>query len=379
MKLLNYIWSALGVASRASIALIGVAGIGIAIADNYSITQGAGTNFASHVIGGINYAEQLICDATIGGSTNCLGISPTGTLTANIVNISGTVSLPTGAATAAGQSTTQPRNITQFGGTNIVSGTGASGAGIPRFTISNDSSLAANQSVNVNQLGGSTGGLTTWGSAPTGQTVIGANVNCVAGCAASSSITATQGGAPWSQNVTQWNGVSLGSPTSYGTAPSGNVPGANVFVTNTNSNGQATMANSSPVTFASNQSVGDPCMFQTKTNTPISTNIVTSILVPGIAAKKIYVCSIAIIASAATAVSLAEGASNNCVGSAAAVMGVSSGGTYTSGMSFAANGGMTSNGGSTLAETGTSANFLCLINSAGSGATVSGNLTYVQQ
>jgi hypothetical protein len=46
-----------------------------------------------------------------------------------------------------------PNNVTQFGGTNISTGTGASGAGIPRVTISNDSSLAANQSVNLNQVG----------------------------------------------------------------------------------------------------------------------------------------------------------------------------------------------------------------------------------
>ena len=46
------------------------------------------------------------------------------------------------------------QNVTQFGGNAVVTGTGASGLGIPRFTISNDSSLAANQSVNVNQFGG---------------------------------------------------------------------------------------------------------------------------------------------------------------------------------------------------------------------------------
>lgn len=44
-------------------------------------------------------------------------------------------------------------NVSQFGGTNISTGTGAGGAGIPRVTISNDSSLAANQSVNINQVG----------------------------------------------------------------------------------------------------------------------------------------------------------------------------------------------------------------------------------
>lgn len=46
-------------------------------------------------------------------------------------------------------------NIKNFGNSAVVTGTGASGAGIPRVTISNDSSLAANQSVNVNQVGAS--------------------------------------------------------------------------------------------------------------------------------------------------------------------------------------------------------------------------------
>jgi hypothetical protein len=119
----------------------------------------------------------------------------------NITNISGTVSLPTGAATSANQPTnaaiasttagqtgylamgavttgaptyttaqTNPlsldtsgnlriigtvtanqsgtwvSNITQFGGTNISTGTGASGTGIPRVTVSNDSNVLATQS-----------------------------------------------------------------------------------------------------------------------------------------------------------------------------------------------------------------------------------------
>lgn len=46
----------------------------------------------------------------------------------------------------------EPFNVAQFGGSAVVTGTGAGGAGIPRVTISNDSSLAANQSVNVSQI-----------------------------------------------------------------------------------------------------------------------------------------------------------------------------------------------------------------------------------
>jgi hypothetical protein len=37
-------------------------------------------------------------------------------------------------------------NVSQFGGTNISTGTGASGAGIPRVTVSNDSNVLATQS-----------------------------------------------------------------------------------------------------------------------------------------------------------------------------------------------------------------------------------------
>jgi hypothetical protein len=76
-----------------------------------------------------------------------------------------TLPLPTGASTLAEQQSQTTAlqlidnivsgagaNITQFGGTNVSTGTGAAGAGIPRVTVSNDSSLAANQSVNVAQI-----------------------------------------------------------------------------------------------------------------------------------------------------------------------------------------------------------------------------------
>lgn len=47
----------------------------------------------------------------------------------------------------------------------------------------------------------------------------------------------------------------LGAMANYGTSPGAVlVPGVNAFVTNANGNGQATMANSSPVVIASNQS-----------------------------------------------------------------------------------------------------------------------------
>ncbi len=75
-------------------------------------------------------------------------------------------------------------------------------------------------------------------------------------------------------SVPTWGGGTLGAMANYGTSPGAVlVPGVNAFVTNSNANGQATMANSSPVTIASNQSVADPCSeFTAKTNLAIATS-----------------------------------------------------------------------------------------------------------
>jgi hypothetical protein len=71
---------------------------------------------------------------------------------------------------------TQPRNITQFGGTNLSTGVGASGSGIPRVTVSNDSTVGLNAGSNlVGKVGidqttpGTTNGVVVNSSAlPTG-------------------------------------------------------------------------------------------------------------------------------------------------------------------------------------------------------------------
>ena len=50
--------------------------------------------------------------------------------------------------TAAGASATV--NVSQFGGSNVVTGTGASGAGIPRVTVSNDSVVSTKTALTAN-------------------------------------------------------------------------------------------------------------------------------------------------------------------------------------------------------------------------------------
>lgn len=64
------------------------------------------------------------------------------TLSAAPVEAAPTVSLAAGTNTIGALSANQSVNLAQVGGSGVVTGTGASGAGIPRVTVSNDSSLA---------------------------------------------------------------------------------------------------------------------------------------------------------------------------------------------------------------------------------------------
>ena len=140
---------------------------------------------------------------------------------------------------------------------------------------------------------------------------------------------------------------------------------------------QTTMANSLPVAIASNQSVGDPCMFQTKSSTPIAAgaNGVTQILVPGVASKRIYGCSFVAVGGSAMSFSLIEGTGATCGTSTLAVLG---GTTALSGLTISANGGITIGAGTgTIAQTATNANNLCLTSSIT--PVFAGNFLYVQQ
>jgi hypothetical protein len=83
----------------------------------------------------------------IATSANPLRIDPTGTTTQPV---SGTVTANagTGQFNVTCTAANCPVNVSQFGGTGVVTGTGASGAGIPRVTVSNDSSLTGTLSNN---------------------------------------------------------------------------------------------------------------------------------------------------------------------------------------------------------------------------------------
>jgi hypothetical protein len=187
--------------------------------------------------------------------------------------------------------------------------------------------------------------------------------------------------------------------------------GLTVHVANTNANGSAVSASSSPVVIASDQvavpikaasasiaagayasgsigsgaiasgaiaagaSAGDPCMFGTKINLPISTNATALTQIIALSGStKIYICSINLVAPGATAFNLVGGTGTNCAAAAVAIMGST---TAANGMSWAANGGFTLGNGSGVVGFGAAGSELCTLQS--NAVQVAGNLTYVQQ
>lgn len=168
------------------------------------------------------------------------------------------------AATSGRSTAVQCNNAGQL----IVTGSGAAGtaaAGV--MTIQGIASMTP-VAGNITQIAGSTNGVTTWGTAPTGASVIGANVNCLSGCGGSGGTSISDGGSFTAgstsltpvggvigaaavaagvrsgafamdtgrnlfTNTAEWAGSALGAMANYGTSPGAVlVPGVNAFVTN---------------------------------------------------------------------------------------------------------------------------------------------------
>jgi hypothetical protein len=128
------------------------------------------------------------------------------------------------------------------------------------------------------------------------------------------------------------------------------------------------------ITDGTNFLVVDPCKGQAKLYASISQTGNTQ-LVAGTASKKIYVCSIHVVAAAAADVAVVEGTGSVCGTSTAGVSGFG-GATAATGWNFAGNGGIAlGNGDSSLGAEETGGDNLCIFNS-GSGQ-VSGGISYV--
>lgn len=152
-----------------------------------------GTNMLPLLVNGSGYLEVVLPSASAVTQSGTWTVQPGNTantapwlFTVNQGGNSATVSAA-GALKVDGSGSTQPvsgtvtanqgtspwvSNVTQFGSSNVATGTGASGAGIPRVTVSNDSYLAdttATGSITTTQnVAITTSGQTSVGIAITG-------------------------------------------------------------------------------------------------------------------------------------------------------------------------------------------------------------------
>lgn len=281
------------------------------------------------------------------------------------------VTISNDSSLAANQST----NVNQFGGSAVVTGTGASGSGIPRVTISNDSSLAANQSVNVNQIGGSAVSTAATGVQKVGVTGNAGAAMDAAGQNASSPANEMLTGCQFNTTPTT---ITSGNISPKQCDSSGNLlvnlktalpTGANVIgaltanqSVNLNQIGGTALA------------AADPCQANARSSANIN-ETAGSRIVTGVASKQTYICSMEIITATAQNVALVEGTGTTCATSTA---GMAGGSTAATGWNFGANGGFVKGVGSNwVFKTATAADDVCLLQS-GSGQ-ISGSVQYVQQ
>ena len=328
----------------------------------------------------------------------------------------------------------EPFNVAQFGGSAVVTGTGASGSGIPRVTIANDSSLAANQSVNVNQIGGTavTVGADNSSNSTAKLPALVARANTsdpswTDGNQVPLSVIASSGrlrvdssgggaadGTTFTENSTTFSAAGgvyneALSGISSGKEYAARITGSRALHTNLrNDYGIEIGTRNNPMLVALapqmavqqsplalhtsrivagpfNQPVGlngdrlkvestlpwDPCMYSKKQDVPVSQTASTRVIV-GQPFQSIYVCSIRLVAAAAEIVSLWEGTGTTCGTTTVAHAGST---TAANGESLAANGGYQSgNGGASVVTLNPGTDFCIAQNTS---SRVSGTVSYV--
>ena len=113
-----------------TVGVVNQTGTGTLKVDTSELTVGANTVERQRMVIADPVGAGLLANVTAGGALKV-------DASATTQPVSGTVTAGQGGAPWAD-------NITQFGGTNLSTGTGVGGAGIPRVTVSSDSSLTAN-------------------------------------------------------------------------------------------------------------------------------------------------------------------------------------------------------------------------------------------
>lgn len=101
--------------------------------------------------------KTQITDGTRDGTVKAASTAAAAADTSVVVALSPNSPIPTGANTIGALTANQSVNTAQFGGTNVSTGTGAGGAGIPRVTVSNDSNVIVTPPTLTKGTQGSTG------------------------------------------------------------------------------------------------------------------------------------------------------------------------------------------------------------------------------
>jgi hypothetical protein len=330
-------------------------------------------------------------------------------------------------------------NVAQFGGTNISTGTGASGAGIPRVTVSNDSSLIATQSTAANlktEIWGTAKGATA-AAAPTVASIDANHAGLEVAAYQIGGWSVTESGsktnnnaAPGATNIGTLPGVATAAAPSYtegnqvalsmdltGALRVSGSSGGGVAQTQVRNalntwtdvgyysgNAQAPVQDAYVMMLlqqliAIDQKAGyvRGTFGRPVTSTADALNVyqinqgdpcqgankgnaaisqtATARLVTGMEGKRIFVCYARFVAGAAEIVSLTEGTGTTCGTGTKAVSGST---TAANGESYAANGGASAGTGlGTIAVTANPGADLCLAQSGSQ--RVSGNITFVYQ
>ena len=92
---------------------------GVAVATNYTMTQGSGLTFGSIVASTVNYPQMLLCDLTTPAS-QCAAVNGSGQIA---IQAPPSLPLPTGAATSANQTNASQKTQIVDGSGNVIAST----------------------------------------------------------------------------------------------------------------------------------------------------------------------------------------------------------------------------------------------------------------
>ena len=162
-----------GGTNKASISAAGAVKV-----DNSAVTQPVSAASLPLPSGAATAAKQPALGTAGTPSADVLSVQGIASMTPLKVDGSGATQPISGSVSVSNFPATQPisgtvtanqggapwsNNVTQFGGSNVATGTGTSGAGIPRVTVANDSNVLATQSGTWTEqpVAGTTGGATT--------------------------------------------------------------------------------------------------------------------------------------------------------------------------------------------------------------------------